>query len=436
MLVIKPLLPLARWWLRVALWCATGLFSLAHGQPGPPLRALIDHALATHPSVQSQTAMAQAAQAGLDAARWQFFPTPSASVQRSSLQAGDPLAAGNRIITTAGLSQPLWTWGRLQAGMDKAQAQLAQAEASRAESMQQTALRVTQAYGEWLSAHQKAQAYAQGLQLQERLTEQVRRRIEEGQAAPSDQALADGRRASLRADLKQAQVQAQGALARLSSLSGLLLDPAQLADSLASPWPLPDVSLQQLLLQAEENSPVLGRLQAQVMVLEASARELQARTKPELQARLEWQSGNNFNQSTAVHARAYVGMSTQLGAGLSSLSAVADALARRDAAQADWQAQRLALAEQMTTDHLMVSGAPQRRADLLSALKATEGVVQSWGRQYLAGRKTWQDLMNSVREEVQLRAQIADFDASQLVATWRIALMTGLILATGAARTP
>ena len=97
---------------------------------------------------------------------------------------------------------------------------------------------------------------------------------------------------------------------------------------------------------------------------------------------------------------------------------------------------RLALAEQMTTDHLMVSGAPQRRADLLSALKATEGVVQSWGRQYLAGRKTWQDLMNSVREEVQLRAQIADFDASQLVATWRIALMTGLILATGAARTP
>ena len=62
--------------------------------------------------------------------------------------------------------------------------------------------------------------------------------------------------------------------------------------------------------------------------------------------------------------------------------------------------------------------------------------MQSWSRQYLAGRKTWQDLMNSVREEVQLRAQIADFDAAQLIASWRLALLTGLLTTPTPGRLP
>lgn len=386
---------------------------------------LIETAQAQHPSVQSQKALSAAADAGLAAARWQYFPTPSASVQQSSVGRNDPLYYGNRVITVVGLSQPLWTWGRLDAGVDKAQAQVVMTQAAQAETMQQIALRVTQTYGEWFAAQQKRQAYADGLKLQQRLTEQVRRRVEEGQAAPSDSVLANGRQASLRADLNQADTQTRSALVRLSVLVGVPLTEAQVSTDQPTPWPIQD-DLTQLLQRADQDAPSLIRLQGQIAMLDATVREQSARLKPELQARLELQRGNATIDLPTTQQRAYISLTTQFGAGLSNFSAVQEALARRDSAQADLQTQRLVLQDQITADHFQITESAARRADLVQSLESAAGIVQSWGRQYLAGRKTWQDLMNSVREEVQLRTQIADFDATQLVASWRLALVTGL----------
>lgn len=406
----------------------------AQAQSGLLLQ-LIETAQARHPSVQAQQLLASAADAGLAGARWQYYPTPSVTVQRSAVGSNDPLAAGDRLISTVGLSQPLWTWGRLEAGVDKAQAQRVMVQASQAEAMQQIALRVTQTYGEWRAAQQKSQAYSTGLQQQERLSEQVRRRIEEGQAATSDQALASGRQAAMRADLTQAELQARSALARLSVLVGQPLQEAQLGEQVPQPWLIQE-TLPGLLARLDDSAPSLARLQAQVSVLEATVREQEARYKPELQARFEVQQGNATYPLPAAQHRAYLGVATQFGAGLSNQSAVQEALARRDSAQADWQTQRLALHEQANADHYQISAAASRRADLIQSLESATGVVQSWSRQYLAGRKTWQDLMNSVREEVQLRAQIADFDAAQLIASWRLALLTGLLATPTPGRLP
>lgn len=399
------------------------------------LQQLIETAQARHPSVQAQQLLINAADAGLAGARWQYYPTPSISLHRSAVGSNDPLAAGDRVITTVGLSQPLWTWGRLEAGVDKAQAQRVMVQASQAEAMQQIALRVTQTYVEWRAAQQKRRAYKDGLQQQERLSEQVRRRIDEGQAATSDQALASGRQAAMRADLAQAELQARSALARLSVLVGQTMQEAQLGEHPPQPWPIQE-TLPGLLARLDDSAPSLARLQAQVSVLEATVREQEARYKPELQARFEIQQGNATYPVPAAQHRAYLGVATQFGAGLSNQSAVQEALARRDSAQADWQTQRLALHEQANADHYQISGAASRRADLIQSLESAAGVVQSWSRQYLAGRKTWQDLMNSVREEVQLRAQIADFDAAQLIASWRLALLTGLLTTPTPGRLP
>lgn len=156
----------------------------------------------------AQAALTTAAQAGLEAARWQYFSTPSATVQRSSITTGDPLSAGNRLITTAGISQPLWTWGRLQADVDKAQWIMAQA--AREETRQQIALRVIQTYGEWLSAHQKRQAYSASLDVQHRLPEWV--------AADEDAYVATAQ--SMAADRTALLQLKRGLRARLQALAG------------------------------------------------------------------------------------------------------------------------------------------------------------------------------------------------------------------------
>ena len=44
------------------------------------LEALIQDTLASHPATQSQRAQVASATAGVDSARWQFYPTPSVAL--------------------------------------------------------------------------------------------------------------------------------------------------------------------------------------------------------------------------------------------------------------------------------------------------------------------------------------------------------------------
>ena len=77
------------------------------------------------------------------------------------------------------------------------------------------------------------------------------------------------------------------------------------------------------------------------------------------------------------------------------------------------------------TDHATLITTQSRRLALQTSAELSDRVLASWDRQYLSGRKTWQDLMNSAREQVQVQAQLADLEGTQLVASWRLALTTG-----------
>ena len=118
-----------------------GSASLARAQG---LDQLIAEVLTSHPAAQSQLALVDSAQAGLGGARWQFFPTPSATMETARTRDTDRLYQGDSRVATLRLQQPVWTGGRLTAGVQKAQASLAASETSLEETRQQLALRVVQ----------------------------------------------------------------------------------------------------------------------------------------------------------------------------------------------------------------------------------------------------------------------------------------------------
>ena len=64
-----------------------------------------------------------------------------------------------------------------------------------------------------------------------------------------------------------------------------------------------------------------------------------------------------------------------------------------------------------------------------AALAAATQVSESYDRQFLAGRKTWLDVLNAARELIQTQVLIADSQSSQLVASWRLAMTTQGLLA-------
>ena len=394
------------------------------------LEALIQDALANHPSTQSQRAQVASGIAGVESARWQFYPTPSVTLENAATRSTDALYQGDQRVTTLRLQQPLYTGGRLSAGADKAQASLEQSQAALKETRMQLALRVLQTYGDWLAAHLKTQASQKSAQTHARLRDQVQRRIAEGVSAESDLVLALARLDAIQADVMAARAQGDMALARLGQLLGRPVAEATLASTLALPRPVQAQSTG-LLEQALELSAAVQKAQSQVRVQEATVAERQADLLPEVYLRAERQYGNFNFANGAPENRLFVGVSSRLGAGLSGLSNVAAARGQLEAAAAEVQVQTRALYEQVLADHALAVSSELRLASVRASLRSAQSVSESFDRQFLAGRKTWLDVMNAARELALTESLMADLLSTQVVASWRLGFYTrGIAAAT------
>lgn len=387
------------------------------------LEALIQDTLATHPATQSQRAQVASATAGVDSARWQFYPTPSVALENAATRSADPLYQGDKRVTTLRLQQPLYTGGRLTSGADKAQASLDQSQAALDETRLQLGLRVVQAYGDWLAAHLKTQANQKSELTHARLRDQVQRRIDEGVSADSDLVLALARLDAIRADVTAARAQGDMALARLGQLLGRPVAQAALVPTLALPRPV-QTHAAALVAQALQLSAAVQRAQAQVRVQEATVLERQADLSPEVYLRAERQYGNFNFANGAPENRLFVGVSSRFGAGLSGLSNVAAARGQLEAAVAEVQVQTRVINEQVLADHALALSSEQRLASVRASLRSAQSVSESYDRQFLAGRKTWLDVMNAARELAQTETLIADLLSTQLVASWRLSFYT------------
>jgi hypothetical protein len=138
---------------------------------------------------------------------------------------------------------------------------------------------------------------------------------------------------------------------------------------------------------------------------------------------LESQYGSYNTPGSPTQNRLFVGVASHFGAGLSSLTQVSGAQARYAAALADVDSTRLSLGEQLQADFAQAEAGQARLAALVASLESSDNIARAWNRQFIAGRKTWLDVMNAVREQAQLEGQIADAKAAQLLLSWRLAIV-------------
>lgn len=387
------------------------------------LESLITEALSSHPSQKSQTLLIQSAQAGLDNARWQFYPTPSVAVENANSSATDSAYSGDRTVTTLRLQQPLWTGGRLSAGLQKAEANMAVTRAALDDTRQQLALRVVQNYGDWLGAYLKMLANEKSMASHVRLREQVKRRIEQGISSDSDLTQAVARLESLASDMAVVRTQQDIALARLAQLVSHPVADRALSAALAIPQPL-RFDLPALLKQAQTINPSVQKAQALARAQESVIAERRADMYPEVYLRAEQQYGNYSYRNAPSESRLFIGLSSRFGPGLSSRSGLEGAQSQHQAALEEVNAQARAVNEQVQTDFALANSSQGRLTALKTSLKASQEVSNSYDRQFLAGRKTWLDVMNAARELAQTETQLADIESTQLVVTWRLVITT------------
>jgi len=374
-------------------------------------RNMLPDMLEQHPAVRAADQQRQAAAQEVEGARWQYFPTPSIGVENSN-QTNRLLDSKTRF---ARLQQPLWTGGRLSAQTDRARSQLELAEATWQEQRHNMSIRWVEIWAETVAAAARVEAYTESEALHQRYVKRVQARATEGQIARSEIQLSISRLANVQAELELARTQQQQAHNKLRQMWGkpwTVTVPLTLSATPRTGTPTE--------AEPPQDHPILQKGRAQIRVAEADVDLAKSRLSPEIYVRGEILHGD----ITGEIRKAYIGLSTSYGGGLSGLTAVGSAQSRVEAQRQDLEVRRRDLSDQLIADQLQQTSQQQRALQLQQALEAAQAYLQSSETQFDNGRRSWQELMNSAREKAQIRAQLADTTAQAWLAAERLRLNT------------
>ena len=172
---------------------------------------------------------------------------------------------------------------------------------------------------------------------------------------------------------------------------------------------------------------MLRRLAHEESVAEAEIATRRSAYLPQVVLRLE----SNRSERTTDN-RGMLVLLAQPGAGLSAQSGVDAALAKREAARLAREAAERELRERVTLDWNEWSAARNRAKLAGEARSMSREVYESYARQYTAGRKSWIDVLNAVREAVQSEWTVADTHAQMLGASLRLRALMGALPISGA----
>lgn len=384
----------------------------------PPTAALswqnaVDFAMQNHPSIQGARQRLNASNFELDAAEYQRFPTPSVDYGR--VGGG---SSGNQ--TTISLTQPLYAFGRIDSSIAAAENRVGAASIAIEETKVDLIDRVLIAFFDVNKTRELIETQREFVRQHEDLRNTVQRRFQGDVGSQSDLLLAQTRLDQAQNQLAIFESQYNKATATLQSLTkvnalGFVMPEKQAPAVQSEP---------QLQALAKNFSPTIKRLTAERDALKEEAQVAGASTKPQVVLRAERVETNiptTFTDNRIVTLLQY-----QPGAGLSAGSRAAAAESRTLAAELDIQAAQLQLSERCATlFNEMTINLSQERS-LTKVLESNQGFFESMLRQFQAGKRSWLDVLNSVRETNQAAISLATTRNDAQLNVRRVSNLAGL----------
>lgn len=414
------------------------------------LDQLIARAVRFNPRVLAQQAGQAVARAGEAAARWEYFPSPQVQVE------GTP--QDHQIYTT--VTQPLYAFGRLGSGLASARAQGRVAGRRTDEARHDIALRVLDLYGQFASQTRAIGVLDADIARHIALEAMIHRRVEAGVSAPVDLNLVQTRLNQSRIARTTLKARARASLAALSQVMGVALtpdrirvpgsepvpapaaaaaaatDPQPAGADLAGPAPalmidghrflIDEAGSEGLVQRCLDRNPSLQRADAEVAAAQAEARRARAVAFPTIAARFENRNRTSlYPPSGLPDTRLTIGFTIATGAGLATLANVqaADgriraALESREALRQDVTTTVISALESFTIARKSVEGLRQSR-------DVQEQTAESYNRMFLAGKRSWLDVLNMVREQSGIERDLADAEIQLMVADYRLRIEAG-----------
>ena len=153
---------------------------------------------------------------------------------------------------------------------------------------------------------------------------------------------------------------------------------------------------------------------------------------PQLYLQAERQIGNFSSANYAAQNTVFIGFSNQLKPGLSFKSDSSASQFAHVAALAEVRSEEQAVERKLRSSLILLASYDNRQRALNAARGNSKQVYKSFNRQFVAGRKDWQELLNSARELVQSDVQWAQAYGQYLMASWQLQLdIQGLMFLAG-----
>lgn len=413
---------------RVLMQVLLCMVSNAYAQSAQPplvLGELLDAASSSYPSLLASRLEARASEQDVSAIERIRWPTISTTIESYS---GNLRSYPSRSVQ---VDQPVWDFGRSTARISESQA-LADISLIKVYLQQQDLyVQVVGAWQNMISSNERVKAAKLTRARLEGYQAQMRRRVEVEASPRIDLELADARLLQTEVELATAQTSLQLAILRLEQLSGQQRLAFRVPSALYALTLFETQSFAKELEQSDfqlvaSEHPVAAKARMEVVQLNRRLDAKQAEAFPQVFVRMYKPIGP-IPTSSDTSTTTFVGMRYSPGPGFANFIE-ADAIGTRIASSE--QAVEAAIREIQQTlqnDREEFVNARTRIAALEKSVTSSALVLESYQRQFQAGRKQWQDLLNQVRELAQNQYALADAQAAMVGSMCRLQIRMGQV---------
>lgn len=383
------------------------------------VNAVLDKAVSTHPLVGSAMADEEAAREGVSAAKLNFLPTPSIGTGYDSERG---------TVSKISIRQPLWSGGQLTANVNQAIYDNKAATAYVHEQKNTVAKNTIDIWQSYIYAIALQDLYTQNLARLGEFEAMMKRRVEQGVSAKIELDLVTNRILQDQHAFQAAQEQERIAAARLEQMLG---EPIAKGGK--------NVPLNTLVRYAKEQSVNFSEMAfsdmsqtnpsviRQRFAVEAARQEVKA------------QQATRYPKVYAQYERAYYhregnskgdlswGVSYDPGAGFSNIALERASQARVQSLIQTAEVARRTAMESIQTQYQQFVSSRDQELSLITAVAGAQIVVNSYQRQFIAGRKSWLEVLNAVKEQSGYQQQLLQTQAQMVANFYKLQVDFGLM---------
>lgn len=371
---------------------------------GHAMDDFITSALTADPSMDRARANMDAAQQGVTAAKWQFGPTPSLTVEPS----------GSGYVQVLRIQQPLYTGGALTAGLRAAQISVTSSRQELAAVRRQLKITLVSTWADWVKSSQRAASLEQLTRQHQDLLAMIQRRASAGTATQSDAALAAARLSAVQAEWTQARLESDMQRQQLQRLAHRPVAPPLLHALDGDAPPAPTLAG---MLDSIQLSPDMAIARAGVDLAHQELAKSKASLLPTLSLRIDKQTG------VANDRRVGLVLQSGLSGGLGTLAGINAARSRILAAQAAVAATEQDLFSRYQLEFTRYASASATARSAVNTAASSDQVLASYQRQFAAGKRAWLDLLNMVRENHSARQSLHEAAVEERASLYRLRVL-------------